>query len=141
MIAAVVIVGSLFFWRMGNSVASSTQSGQLRVILLAATSNAPNASGLLVVDRDYQHCTLIVEGLPPHDRGYRLWLTVDGKDIDCGVFAVSEDGYADHRVPIPFALENEIIIRIDFEDPQINRVAMVQDVLHGRLKYQVKSIR
>jgi len=51
--------------------------------------------GMLVISKDGNYGTLIVENLPPLDQAYQyqLWLIKDGQRTSGGVFSVNEDGY------------------------------------------------
>jgi anti-sigma-K factor RskA len=71
-------------------------SPNFRVIQLAGTSSAPQASAWVVVSDDGRAGTLITEWLPPlpADKEYQLWLVKDGKRTNGGVFWVDDKGYA-----------------------------------------------
>jgi anti-sigma-K factor RskA len=61
---------------------------------------------MLVISRDGEHGTLVVDKLPPLDehQQYQLWLIDDGTRTSGGVFSVKEDGYASLWVGAPKAL-------------------------------------
>jgi len=64
-------------------------------VVLQGTSFSPGASGMLVISRDGEHGTLVVDGLPPLDEShqYQLWLIRNGERLSGGVFSVDARGY------------------------------------------------
>lgn len=64
-------------------------------VQMEGTDAAPNATGMLVLSKDEEYGTLIVDGLPLMDetKEYQLWLIDDGLRTSGGVFSVSEEGY------------------------------------------------
>ena len=72
-----------------------SSSEQFSTVKLTGTSNAPGATGVLVISQDGNLGTLIVDNLPPLDasRQYQLWLIQDGQRTSGGVFSVSPAGY------------------------------------------------
>ena len=64
-------------------------------VQMEGTDAAPNATGMLVLSKDGEYGTLIVDGLPLMDetKEYQLWLIDDGLRTSGGVFSVSEEGY------------------------------------------------
>jgi anti-sigma-K factor RskA len=70
--------------------------GEFRTISLAGFGKTPDATGLLVLSRDGNLGTLVVDGLPDLNAAqqYQLWLIKDGERTSGGVFSVSPAGYA-----------------------------------------------
>ncbi len=91
-------------WQQVNE--EKTEPAGLRVVALTGTSMAPDASGTLVMSRDGEYGTLIVDGLPPLDEAhqYQLWLIQNGQRTSGGVFSVNPDGYGALRISSPAPL-------------------------------------
>lgn len=70
-------------------------SGPLQIVNLTASNAAPEATGLLVISKNGEYGTLVVDHLPLLDESkqYQLWLIRDGNRTDGGVFSVSSEGY------------------------------------------------
>ncbi len=101
---AVVLLG--FNLVLLRQVASPPASA-FRVIQLAGTDSAPQASAWMVVSADGRSGTLIAQGLPalPPGQQYQLWLNRNGQRASGGVFSVDAAGYASEWVytPVPLA--------------------------------------
>jgi anti-sigma-K factor RskA len=71
-------------------------------VALAATENAPGATGILIISADGEYGSLVVQGLPDLDpeHQYQLWLIDNGERTSGGVFSV-EHGYAAIEVHAP----------------------------------------
>jgi anti-sigma-K factor RskA len=83
---------------MMNQLRDSDQAQgatNLSVINLNGTGSTPDAIGLIVLSKDGEHGTLIVDRLPPLDEAhqYQLWLIRDGERTSGGMLSVSRDGY------------------------------------------------
>jgi anti-sigma-K factor RskA len=76
-------------------LSGSGQPGNFAQVALAATENAPGATGILVISADGEYGSLVVQGLPDlsSEQQYQLWLIDDGERTSGGVFSVHE-GYA-----------------------------------------------
>lgn len=105
-VASVLIVvlaaGNIALW-MRQARSHSTVSSSLITVFLTGTSDARDAFGTIVIDRDDNHGVMAVEGLRPLDssRKYQLWLIRDGERRSGGVFSVNPDGYGSLQVSIP----------------------------------------
>lgn len=101
-LAIVVLAASnLLLWQQVQQLqAAPTEAGQMRVVLLSGTDAAPTATGLLIVSRDGESGTLVVDGLSVLGQGrtYQLWLMRDGERTSGGVFTVAENGYGALRL-------------------------------------------
>lgn len=75
----------------------------LDVINLSDTGSAPGAIGVIIVSKDGEHGTLVVDRLPvlPEHQEYQLWLIHDGQRDNGGVFSVGDDGYRSMWVDSP----------------------------------------
>jgi hypothetical protein len=73
---------------------------EYRIIPLSGTSNAPGASGIMVITNHGYAASVNVDGLPPLDPGhqYQLWLIQQGSRINGGVFSVSPSGVGTLKV-------------------------------------------
>ena len=86
----------------------SAQSSEFHLVALKGTSNAPNASGIMVISQEGMAGTLIVDGLPVLGtaKQYQLWLMKDGKRVSGGLFYVGQGGYGMLAVQSPGSLLN-----------------------------------
>jgi len=99
LVLILVLAGSnLFLWQQPRQSQS-----ELRAISLRNTAAAPNATGLLVLSKDGEYGTLVVDGLPAlkDSQQYQLWLITDGKRTSGGVFSVSAQGYGSLWIDSP----------------------------------------
>lgn len=102
-LALVLLLGAsnLFLWQRLDRVQTQYQQvtdqyqNTLRTVPMKGTQNSPGATGLLVISKDGEHGTLVVDRLPVLDetQQYQLWLIRDGKRTSGGVFSVDKDGY------------------------------------------------
>jgi anti-sigma-K factor RskA len=90
----ILAAGNLWFLQRLNRLEATTSS-DFRVVTLAGTDMAPDASGMLVMSHDGNLGTLVVDGLQTLDQAhqYQLWLIHDGSRDSGGVFSVSKEGY------------------------------------------------
>lgn len=100
----VLILGlsNLFLLGRLNEIERVSQNVLLS-IPLQGTDATPQAVGMLVVSRDGEHGTLVVDGLPALDEmsQYQLWLIRDGQRTNGGIFSVDEEGYGSLWVSSP----------------------------------------
>ncbi len=82
------------------------QSSEFHLVALKGTTNAPGASGIMVISQEGQAGTLIVDGLPALSTAhqYQLWLIKDGKRTSGGLFYVGQSGYGFLAVQSPGSL-------------------------------------
>ena len=103
-LALILILGlsNLFLWGRLNEIERVAQN-TLITIPIEGTDITPQAVGMLVVSRDGEHGTLIVDGLPILDEisQYQLWLIQDGQRTSGGIFSVDEEGYGSLWVSSP----------------------------------------
>lgn len=95
-------VNNLFLWQRVNQIESHSQAPFMSVTM-TGTEASPDASGLLVISRDGEHGTLIVDGLAALDptSQYQLWLIRDGQRTNGGVFSVDQEGYGSLWISSP----------------------------------------
>ena len=91
-----------------RQVQSLRQSSEFHLVALKGTTNAPGASGIMVISQEGQAGTLIVDGLPALGTAhqYQLWLIKDGKRTSGGLFYVGQSGYGFLAVQSPGSLLN-----------------------------------
>ena len=110
-LALIVLLGAsnLFLWQRLGRVETDYQQitdqylNTLRTVPLTGTDFTPNATGLLVISKNGEHGTLVVDRLPVLDdtQEYQLWLIRDGERTSGGVFSVDEDGYGAKWIGAP----------------------------------------
>jgi anti-sigma-K factor RskA len=95
-------ISNLFLWGRLNEVERVAQNVFIS-IPMQGTDVTPQAVGMIVVSRDGEHGTLIVDGLPVLDKisQYQLWLIRDGQRTSGGIFSVDEEGYGNLWVSSP----------------------------------------
>ncbi len=95
-LVAVLLFSNLALWRQVSQLQANPGATALRVVNLAGTDFAPDASGIIVISQDGEHGTLVVDDLPDLGPGnqYQLWLIQDGQRTSGGVFSVKQGGYA-----------------------------------------------
>ncbi len=98
----VAILLLLFFgisnYQLGQRVKdleSRIPAGNMQVVKLEGTANAPQAVGYLMVFSNDPYGALAVENTPQLDAGhqYQIWLIRNGKRTSGGIFSVNESGY------------------------------------------------
>lgn len=112
----ILAISNLVMWQQMKELKTSGDS-QLAAITMAGTELTPNATGLLVISRDGEYGTLVVDGLPDlgKNQQYQLWLIRDGDRSSGGVFSVSPEGYGNLRVSAPMPLVNYTAFGITIE--------------------------
>lgn len=108
-LALVLVLGisNLLLWQQVRDL-RATQAETLRTVALSGTQFAPGATGLIVISKDGQHGTMVVDELPALDPGhaYQLWLINDGRRTSGGVFSVDEYGYQAVWISSPQPLDS-----------------------------------
>jgi Anti-sigma-K factor rskA, C-terminal/Putative zinc-finger len=95
LVIAFMGISNLLLWQQVNALQARVPQGNVQIVRLDGTNNAPQAQGYLMVFKNETYGTLVVENVPRLDPNhqYQLWLIRDGKRTNGGVFSVSEDGY------------------------------------------------
>ncbi len=77
-------------------------------LALTGSQFSPDAIGTLVISKDGDHGTLVVDGLPVLDgeHQYQVWLIRDGSRASGGVFSVDKFGYGALWISSPEPLKN-----------------------------------
>jgi len=107
-LVVVLVVSNLALWRQVNQLQSNPGATALRVVNLDGTEFSPGATGMIVMSRNGEYGTLVVDHLPalsPEEQ-FQLWLIQDGKRTSGGVFSVSPEGYASLVISSPHPLDN-----------------------------------
>ncbi len=111
-----LVVGNLFLWQQLIQTREQT-STPMRVIALANTQDALGAMGTLIMDRQGDYGTLVVDKLAvlASNQQYQVWLTKDGTRVSGGVFSVNHDGYASLEIlaPNPLAQYDSVGITVE----------------------------
>ncbi len=116
-LVALLLVSNLWWWQREDRAAPLITQGGMQVIALAGTGAAPGAVGTLVISRDGEYGTLVVDGLPAleDDLQYQLWLIHDGQRASGGVFSVNPEGYGALWVSSPESLSSYAAFGITIE--------------------------
>ncbi len=93
-------ISNYLLWQRVNALQARVPQGNVQIVHLDGTNNAPLAQGYLMVFPNETYGTLVVENAPLLQPGYQyqLWLNRDGKRSNGGVFSVSDDGYGTMEV-------------------------------------------
>lgn len=94
LVLALALLAGGFAWY--QNVQAQARNAQFQVVQLSGSPTAMSASGWIVVTRDGQAGTLVVQNLPvlEDQEQYQLWLIKDGQRENGGVFSVDQNGYA-----------------------------------------------
>jgi anti-sigma-K factor RskA len=109
---AVVLVlafSNLLMWqRVMELQKAAAPAGNMRLVGLTGTTNAPDAHGYMMVFKSETYGALVVEDAPALNPGYQyqLWLIKDGKRTSGGVFSVDNHGYGTLEVTSALPLED-----------------------------------
>ena len=107
-VVVILLVSNVALWRQVDQLRSNPAVTALRVVNLDGTQFSPGASGLIIMSKNGEYGTLVVDhmlALSP-DQQYQLWLIKDGKRTSGGVFSVSAEGYASLVVSSPLPLDD-----------------------------------
>lgn len=98
----ILALGNLLLWRQYNPSNNHINTTML-VIALASTTDAPMASGSLIMDQHGEYGTLVVDQLPILDEQhqYQVWLNRDGSQVSSGLFSVNYEGYGSLELLAP----------------------------------------
>ena len=135
-LALIVLLGvsNLFLWQQLNGIQDPAQN-TLATVPLAGSEVNPGATGLLVISRDGEHGTLVVDGLPSLDdsRQYQLWLIRDGQRTSGGVFSADAEGYSSLWIYAPDPLISYDSFGVTIEPAGGSPVPTGERVLGGQL--------
>ena len=116
-LAVILVLGvsNIILWQRANQLGQVSQDWVQ--VSLKGTDAAPDASGLLVLNKDGTRGTLVVENLPDLDatHQYQLWLIKDGQRTSGGVFSVKWSGYGSLWVESPEPLNQYTAFGITIE--------------------------
>lgn len=109
LLIVVLAASNLVLLNRLDQASSPTQvSDSLRTVLLTGTDAAPLATGMLVISKNGEYGTLVVDHLPPLEpsQQYQLWLIRDEVRTSGGVFSVSVEGYGAMEIEISESLSS-----------------------------------
>jgi anti-sigma-K factor RskA len=133
-LVAILLVSNLLLLRQAMGTDRVVTAWQ--VVRLTGTESAPEANGMIVINPDGEHGTLIVDRLPAlsEEYQYQLWLVDDdGTRTNGGVFSVSSDGYGSLWVGAPRHLASYPAFGITIEPAGGSEGPTGERVLGGRL--------
>ena len=104
-VVVILLVSNLALWRQVNQLRSNPAATALRVVNLDGTQFSPGASGMIIMSKNGEYGTLVVDhlGALSPEQQYQLWLIQDGKRTSGGVFSVSSEGYASLVIASPLS--------------------------------------
>ncbi len=112
LVVLALVLSNLFFW----SLSWQTQTG-FRTVRLAGTKDSPTAFGTIIISRNGEYGTLVVDNLKPLDaqHQYQLWLIQGDQRANGGAFSVNDSGYTSLLVysPKPLSSYNEFGITVE----------------------------
>ncbi len=116
-LVVILVLGAsnVFLWQRINQM--QPRNPEWIQVALKGTDAAPDASGLLVLNKDGSRGTLVVENLPDLDKAhqYQLWLIKNGQRTSGGVFSVRWNGYGSLWVDSPEPLNQYTAFGITIE--------------------------
>jgi anti-sigma-K factor RskA len=134
-LVVVLLVSNLALWRQVSHLQASPDVPALQVVNLSGTEFAPGATGMIVISRDGESGTLVVDRLPmlsPAEE-YQLWLIKDGKRTSGGVFSVKDGGYSAKVIYAPLPLVDYSSFGVTIEPAGGSPAPTGEKVLGGNL--------
>jgi anti-sigma-K factor RskA len=130
-----LVAFNLSLWQRLNRLEFLTAPGGMRAIPLNATTQAPNATGFVLVGADGRNGAVVVDGLPPldGDRQYQVWLIRDGQRTSGTVFSTDEQSYAGMRIRVDRSLLEYSAVEITIEPADGSQQPTGATVLAGPL--------
>jgi hypothetical protein len=88
-------ISNLLLWQRVSEMQTLLPRDQVLLARLDGTTQAPNATGYVMVFRDNKYGSLTVENAPILDdsQQYQIWLIRNGERTSGGVFSVNSSGY------------------------------------------------
>ncbi len=132
LIAALLVGAGL--WVQNQQLARG-QPGDFRVVALAGSPSTQPGNGWIVISRDGQSGTLIVQGLPAlkYNHKYQLWLYQGEQPTSGGTFWVDARGYASLWVSSPKPLSEYQRFSITVEPEAGSSTPTGATILSGKL--------
>jgi anti-sigma-K factor RskA len=130
----VMAISNLLLWQQVNKQPAQQASAFFSVPMTAAASD-PNANGVIVMSKEGDFGTLVVNNLPalPPSQEYQLWLNRDNYKVSGGLFTVKQDGYAAMVIHSNESLLNYKTFGITVEPMGGSPAPTGQKVLGGKL--------
>lgn len=134
-VVVILLVSNVALWRQVNRLQSNPGATALRVVNLDGTQFSPGATGMIVMSRNGEYGTLVVDHLSAlsPEQQYQLWLIRDGKRTSGGVFSVSPEGYASLVIASPRPLDDYGAFGVTIEPAGGSPVPTGEKVLGGNL--------
>jgi anti-sigma-K factor RskA len=94
-VIAILVVSNLVLWDQVRALARQTPQENFLLVSLAGVNSGKDGHGVMILTDNGKTGTLVVDGLPAltADQQYQLWLIVEGKRTNGGVFSVDSSGY------------------------------------------------
>jgi anti-sigma-K factor RskA len=108
---------NLALWQRLNRLEVVNAPGGMLAIPLSGTGEAPNATGFVIIGVDGRNGALVVDRLPPLEKGqqYQLWLVRDGQIISGAVFSTDEENYGGTRIEVAESLLEYSSVNVTIE--------------------------
>jgi anti-sigma-K factor RskA len=131
----ILSVSNFLMWKRVSDIQALVPAGNMRLVNLKGTSNAPVARGYLMVFKNEKYGSLVVEDAPALQAGtqYQLWLIKDGIRTNGGVFSVNAQGYATLEINSSLTLESYQSVGITVEPSGGSPAPTGEKVLGGDL--------
>ena len=113
-IILLLVTSNILLW---GQMESRPNPDTFMVFTLRGTENGPRAEGLLILDKDGDTGTLVVNELSPLDESqqYQLWLIAGEERTSGAVFSVSDRGYGRAYISLPESLSTYTGVGITIE--------------------------
>lgn len=134
-VVVILLVSNLALWRQVNQLRSNPAATAFRVVNLDGTQFSPGASGMIIMSKNGEYGTLVVDhlGALSPEQQYQLWLIQDGKRTSGGVFSVSSEGYASLVIASPLPLDDYSAFGVTIEPQGGSPGPTGEKVLGGNL--------
>ncbi|MGZ9222987.1 MAG: anti-sigma factor [Anaerolineales bacterium] len=108
---------NLLLWQRLNQMEGGRTSEGMRAVPLSAPVTGSTATGFVLISADGDDGALVVDGVPPLEKGkqYQLWLIRDGQRTSGAVFSTDENSYGGTRIRAPRSLLDYSSVEITIE--------------------------
>ena len=128
-------ISNYLLWQRVNDLQARLPAGNMQIVRLEGSTNAPQAVGYVMVFKDQNYGSLALTRAPllDTDHQYQIWLIRDGKRTSGGVFSVNEDGYGNLEVSADRPLDSFQSFGITIEPRGGSSQPTGQKILGGEL--------
>jgi anti-sigma-K factor RskA len=128
-------INTIHLNRQLGSIQARLPVGDVRVIPMAGTDQAPGSTGYMMIFTNETAGTLAVREAPILEPGYQyqVWLIKDGKRSSGGVFSVNGQGYGSLQIEANQPLQNYQAVGITIEPTGGSPAPTGAKVLGGNL--------